>query len=164
MCLNIAEAINRGWVAGNAGDWYQKGIKAMFAFYGVNDGANTVSFLRTLAPGDYISYNVTFNYSDYFAQPAVAYAGNNAAGLKQILTQRYLTLARNSGLEAYYQWRRTGVPTFSTGSGIGNSGVIPLRYQYPSDELATNGVNAKAAIQSQYAGNDNINAKMWIIQ
>ncbi|MBC7509160.1 MAG: SusD/RagB family nutrient-binding outer membrane lipoprotein, partial [Ferruginibacter sp.] len=54
--------------------------------------------------------------------------------------------------------------TFSTGSGIGNSGVIPLRYQYPSDELATNGVNAKAAIQSQYAGNDDINAKMWIIK
>lgn len=164
MCLNIAEAINRGWVAGDANDWYQKGIKASFTFYGVNDGANSVSFLKTLAPGDYINYNITFSYSTYFAQQAVAYAGNNEAGLKQILTQRYLTLARNSGFEAYYQWRRTGVPMFLTGSGIGNSGVIPLRYQYPSDELATNNVNAKAAIQSQYAGNDDINAKMWIIK
>lgn len=164
MCLNIAEAINRGWITGNAATWYRKGVEAMFAFYGVNDGANTVSFLKTLAPGDYVSYPVTFNYNDYFAQPAVSYAGNNAAGLNQILTQRYLTLARNSGYEAYYQWRRTGVPVFSVGAGIGNSGVIPLRFQYPSAELSTNTVNVKAAVQSQYAGKDDINGKMWIIQ
>lgn len=164
MCLNIAEAINRGWATGDAGAWYKKGIEAMFAFYGINDGANTVSFLKTLAPGDYINYSINFSYNNYFAQPAVNYAGNNAIGLNQVLTQRYLTLARNSGLEAYYQWRRTGVPVFSTGAGIGNSGVIPLRYQYPSQELSTNTINYKAALQSQYAGNDNINAKMWIIQ
>lgn len=164
MCLNIAEAINRGWVSGDANTWYRKGVEAMFAFYGINDGANTVSFLRTLAPGDYINYSITFNYNDYFAQSAVNYAGNNATGLNQILTQRYLSLARNSGMEAYYQWRRTGIPVFSVGPGIGNSGVIPLRYQYPSSELSTNTVNYKAAVQSQYAGNDNINAKMWIIQ
>lgn len=164
MCLNIAEAINRGWVTGNAGDWYQKGIKAMFAFYGVNDGANTVSFLKGLAPGDYLNYSINFSYADYFAQPTVSYAGDNATGLNQILTQRYLTLARNSGYEGYYQWRRTGVPVFSTGAGIGNSGIIPLRFQYPSSELSTNTANNKAAVESQYAGNDNINAKMWIIQ
>lgn len=163
MCLTIAEAINRGWVTGNADDWYQKGIKAMFAFYGIVDGANTVSFLRTTAPGDYVSYTVNFSYSTYFNQPAVQYAGNNATGLNQILTQRYLSLARNSGLEAYNQWRRTGVPVFLTGPGIGNSGVIPLRYQYPSSELSTNRANNTAAVQSQYAGNDNINARIWVI-
>ena len=164
MCLNIAEAINRGWTTGDAGAWYRKGVEAMFGFYGVNDGANTVSFLRGSAPGDYITYPINFSYDAYFNQPAVKYAGNNATGLTQILTQRYLTLARNSGLEGYYQWRRTGVPVFEVGAGVGNSGVIPLRYQYPSDELSTNTENVKAAIQSQYAGNDNINAKMWIIQ
>ena len=164
MCLTIAEAINRGWVSGSADAWYQKGIKAMFTFYGVNDGANTVSFLKTTAPGDYINYSITFNYSDYFNQPEVKYAGDNATGLNQILTQRYLSLARNSGLEAYYQWRRTGIPTFSTGPGIGNSGVIPLRYQYPSSELSTNKDNYTAAVASQYGGNDNINAQMWIIK
>ena len=67
-------------------------------------------------------------------------------------------------LVGYYQWRRTGIPVFSAGAGTGNSNVIPLRYQYPSDEAQTNAENYKAAVQSQYAGNDNINAKMWIIQ
>lgn len=164
MCLTIAEAINRGWVTGNADDWYQKGIKAMFSFYGIVDGNNTVSFLRTTAPGDYLNYTINFSYSNYFDQPAVKYAGNNTTGLNQILTQKYLSLARNSGFEAYYQWRRTGVPAFLTGPGIGNSGVIPLRYQYPSGELSTNGNNLKASLQSQYGGNDNINAQMWLIK
>lgn len=164
MCLTIAEAIHRGWIAGSADTWYQKGIKAMFAFYGVNDGANTVQFLKTTAPGDYLSYNVNFSYADYFNQPAVKYAGANATGLNQILTQRYLSLARNAGLEAYYQWRRTGVPTFSIGSGVGNSGVIPLRYQYPASELSTNKENFTVAVANQYSGNDNINAPMWIIK
>ena len=164
MCLNIAEAINRGWITGSANTWYQQGVKAMFSFYGVADGANTVSFLKGTAPGDYVSYNVNFSYANYFSQPSVAYAGDNANGLNQILTQRYLSLARNSGLEGYYQWRRTGVPTFSTGPGVGNSNVIPLRYQYPSSELATNAVNNAAAVTSQYGGKDDINAKMWLIQ
>jgi hypothetical protein len=164
MCLNIAEAINRGWITGDAESWYQKGVKAMFSFYGIVDGANTVSFLKGLSPGDYVNYTVQFNYTDYFNQVAVKYAGNNATGLNQILTQRYLSLARNSGLEGYYQWRRTGIPSFDTGPGIGNSGVIPLRYQYPASELATNKDNYQAALSSQFGGKDDINAKMWVIK
>jgi Starch-binding associating with outer membrane len=164
MCLNIAEAINRGWVTGDADEWYQKGIKAMFSFYGVVDGDNTVSFLRGTAPGDYVNYTVNFKFADYFGQTSVKYAGNNATGLNQILTQKYLSLARNSGLEAYYQWRRTGIPAFLTGPGVGNSGVIPLRYQYPSSELSTNKDNYSNAVQSQYSGKDDINAKMWLIK
>jgi len=164
MCLNIAEAINRGWITGTADTWYQKGVKAMFSFYGIVDGANTVSFLKGTAPGDYINYTVNFSFTNYFNQATVKYAGDNATGLTQILTQRYLTLARNSGLEGYYQWRRTGIPVFSTGPGIGNSNVIPLRYQYPSSEIATNKDNYTAAVASQYAGKDDINAQMWIIK
>jgi len=165
MCLNIAEAVNRGWITGQSADtWYQKGVKAMFSFYGIVDGANTVSFLKGTAPGDYVNYTVNFSYTNYFNQAAVKYAGDNATGLNQILTQRYLTLARNSGLAGYYQWRRTGVPTFDIGPGTGNSNIIPLRFQYPSSELSTNGTNLNTALTSQYGGKDDINAKMWIIQ
>lgn len=113
---------------------------------------------------DYVTTNITFNYADYFAQTSVKYAGNNATGLNQILTQKYLAFARNSGLEGYYQWRRTGVPTFGTGSGTSTNGIIPLRFQYPSGELSTNATNYTAALTSQYAGKDDIFAKMWLIQ
>jgi hypothetical protein len=165
MCLTIAEAINRGWVTGDANDWYMKGVKASFSFYGIVDGPNTIALQRTGAPHDYINYTVPFSFTDYFNQPLVKYAGDNETGLNQILTQKYLAMARNSGMEPYYQWRRTGVPEFATGTGVSSSEEIPLRYQYPSEELATNPENYKAALVSQFGGdNDDIFAKMWIIE
>lgn len=163
VCFCIAEAINRGWTTGSADTWYQNGVKAMFDFYGIVDGNNTVT-LRSADGTANLTYNVPFSFATYFNQAAVKYKGDNANGLAQILTQKYLAYARNSGLQGYYQWRRTGVPVFSTGAGTGNGGVIPLRYQYPSGELTTNKTNITAALQSQYSGNDDINAKMWLIK
>jgi hypothetical protein len=163
MCLNIAEAINRGWVAGSADTWYQNGIKAMFGFYGITDGANTVT-LRNADGTASLTYPVTFNFADYFAQPSVQYQGDNANGLTQILTQKYLAYFRNSGLQGYYQWRRTGIPAFSAGTGTGNGGIIPRRFQYPTNESSVNSSNLKAALQSQYGGNDDINQDVWIVK
>ncbi len=165
MCFNIAEAINRGWVAGNAEDWYIKGIKASIAFYGITDGTNTVTFQKvggTLS--DYNSFTINYDWLTYYNQPAIKYAGNTAAGLNQILTQKYLAFYQNSGWEAYYNWRRTGVPAFLTGPGSGNSNRVALRFQYPVAEKSVNSTNVNSAIQSQFGGNDDINAKMWIIK
>ena len=165
MCFNIAEAINRGWLTGNAEDWYKKGIQAGIAFYGIVNGNNSVYFQKvggTLS--DYDTYTISYDWATYYAQPSITYAGNSAAGLNQILTQKYLAFYQNSGWEAYYNWRRTGIPTFHTGPGNGNSNRIALRFQYPTAEKSVNSSNVNAAIQSQFSGNDDINAKMWIIK
>ena len=168
MCFNIAEGINRGWATGNAAQWYQTGIFADFSFYGVQDGTNQVILQKPSgALGEDITYTVPFSYTNYMSQPLVQYAGNNPRGLEQILEQKFLALFRNSGLEGYYQWRRTGVPGFLQGpaqSGYGNGGNIPLRFQYPLDEANSNTANYTAAVQSQYGGKDDINEKMWILQ
>ncbi len=165
ICFCIAEAINRGWVSGNAAAWYKNGVTAMFAFYGITDGANTVTLQQAGGgPTDYVTYTVNFSFTNYFNQPAVQYAGNNAAGLAQILTQKYLAYARNSGYQGYYQWRRTGVPAFDAGPGTGNGGKIPLRFQYPTNEVTTNSTNYTAALKNQYGGQDDINAQMWLIK
>ncbi len=164
VCFDIAEAINRGWInGGDAESWYIKGTTAMFAFYGIKDGDNEI-VLRNLDGSGSITYTVPFIFADYFNQPLVKYKGNTNDGLTQILTQKYLAYARNSGLQAYFQWRRTGVPAFNSGPGTGNGGKIPLRYQYPSNEITANGTNLSAALQSQYGGNDDINAVMWLIK
>jgi Starch-binding associating with outer membrane len=165
MCFNIAEAINRGWVAGNAEDWYKKGIQASIGFYGIVNGNNSVCFQKaggTLS--DYDTYTINYDWNSYYAQTSVTYAGNTTAGLNQILTQKYLAFYQNSGWEAYYNWRRTGVPAFHTGPGNGNSNRIALRFQYPTAEKANNTANVNSAIQSQFGGQDDINAKMWIIK
>ena len=161
MCFCIAEAINRGWVSGDANTWYQNGIKAIWAFYGITDGDNNVVFQKGSGS---ITYSMPFSFTNYLNQPSVKYKGNNSDGLAQILMQKYLAYARNSGLQAYYQWRRTGVPTFSTGSGNGNGGVIPKRFQYPTNESTANPTNLQAALDAQFGGSDDINGIMWMIK
>jgi hypothetical protein len=140
LCFNIAEGINRGWATGSADDFYTKGVNASMAFYGIN------------------------NTADYLAQTTVKYAGNNADGLKQILNQKYLAFFQNSNYEAYFNWRRTGIPTFLSGVGTGNGGKIPMRFQYPLSEKTTNADNLKTAVDAQYAGKDDINNVMWILK
>ncbi len=66
--------------------------------------------------------------------------------------------------EAYYNWRRTGTPVFHTGPGTGNSQRVALRFEYPVSEKSINLGNVNSAIQSQFSGKDDINAKMWIIK
>lgn len=164
LMFNIAEGINRGWATGSAVDYYQKGISASMGFYGLKDGDNTVTFSRDGGIVNFDTYTVKFALTDYLAQPLVKYAGNTADGLNQILTQKYIAFFQNSGLEAFYNQRRTGVPTFLTGVGTGNSGRIPKRWQYPTNERTTNGDNLKATLMSQYGGNDDINATMWLLK
>jgi len=169
MCFNIAEAINAGWIGGSAEDWYKKGIQASISFYGIRDGINDFYYLKAggkvTESGDYINFKVNFDFATYYSQPAVTYAGNNPAGRDQILKQKYLAFFQHSGYEAYYNYRRTGIPAFAAGGpGTGNSGLIPKRFQYPGTERTTNGANLSAALQRQYSGSDNINASMWVIQ
>ncbi|HEY4935607.1 MAG TPA: SusD/RagB family nutrient-binding outer membrane lipoprotein [Puia sp.] len=166
MCFNIAEGINRGWATGTAETWYIKGIQASQSFYGIVDGENTIIVQARILNGAFTdsAISIYWPWAGYYAQPAVKYAGDNAAGLNQILTQKYLAYFRNSGLEGYYQWRRTGVPAFNAGPGTGNSGIIPIRWQYPVSESSTNTVNYNAAVQSQYGGQDDINQQMWLLK
>jgi hypothetical protein len=164
MCFNIAEAINRGWVTGDAEDWYKKGIQASIAFFGIVDGTNTGNYLpigKTL--GEWTSANFNFNFNTYYNQSKVIYEAGTA-GLNKILLQKYLSFFQNSGWEAYYNYRRTGVPAFSTGVGIGNNGNIPKRWAYPSNEQQRNPTNWKAAVDRQFTGADNINGEMWLIK
>ncbi|HVW95525.1 MAG TPA: SusD/RagB family nutrient-binding outer membrane lipoprotein [Mucilaginibacter sp.] len=169
LMFNIAEGINRGWATGNAEEYYTKGIQASMDYYSIpTTGTFTAYFYR---PGsssvtdasNYDTYTITTDWATYYGQDAVKYKGG-AAGLTQILTQKYLALFRQSGLEAYFTYRRTGVPAFTTGPGTGNGGRIALRFQYPSSERTANTANYNAALQSQYGGNDDINGTMWLLK
>lgn len=167
--FNIAEGINRGWAvstsaAGNAEDAYRKGILASWGFYGLKDGSNDVYFSRDGGYREFNTYSINANFAEYYAQPDVRYAGSGQTGLNQILTQKYLAFFQNSGLEAFYNQRRTGVPTFLTGVGTGNSGRIPKRWLYPNSERTTNAANLKEALDRQYGGKDDVNETMWLLK
>ncbi len=170
LCFNIAEGINRGWLTtASAETYYQAGIQASMAFYGLPaTGTYTAYFYR---PGstdvsldtNYDTYVIPINFTTYYAQPTVKYAAG-ATGLTEILQQKYLALFRHSGLEAYFNYRRTGVPPFTTGPGTGNGGRIAQRFKYSSAERAANTDNYQAALQSQFGGNDDINGVMYVLK
>jgi hypothetical protein len=161
MCFNLAEGINRGWASGDAAGYYAKGITASMNFLGINEGSSvTVSNLTaTKIYGTVTDLSVTA----YLAQPEVSYKGG-ADGLTQILQQKYIAFWQNSNWEAFFNQRRTGVPVFSTGPGNGNNNKIAARWQYPVAESAANKTNYDAAVQRQFAGVDDLNGKLWIVQ
>ncbi len=165
--FNLAEGISRGWAAGNAETYYNRGILTSMTFYGLKDGDNTVTFSRDGGAANFDNYTVKISTADYLAQPLVKYAGNTAAGLNQILTQKYIAFFQNSGMEAWYNQRRTGVPTFLTGVGTGNSNRIPKRWLYPTNERVYNADNYKAAVAGQFgadATGETVNALMWVLK
>jgi hypothetical protein len=160
LCFNIAEAINRGWITGNAEEFYTKGIVASMKFYGLEDNAKVEI---TEADQDVVLKTVTVSVSNYLNQPAVKYAGNTTAGLTQILTQKYLAFFQSSGQEAYFNYRRTGVPAFHEGPGTGNNGKIPKRWLYPFSELTNNKEMLIQALQNQFGTQtDDLNNELWI--
>ncbi|MBS4066873.1 MAG: SusD/RagB family nutrient-binding outer membrane lipoprotein [Chitinophagaceae bacterium] len=164
MCFNIAEAIHRGWVTGDAEQWYKNGIDAMIKFYGITNGSNTFYFLRSGNPtniADYKTASYNFNFDTYYNQATVKYE-TGLAGLNKILLQKYLAFFMNSGWEAFLNQRRTGVPVFSVGAGIGNGGVLPKRWTYPVTEQNVNNSNWKAAVDRQFGGQDVVGGELWM--
>lgn len=163
MCFNIAEAINRGWVTGDAESFYKEGIFASWEFYGIVPGA-TLEITEPDEDNVLATVPVTLSTLDnYYAQTAVEYAGDNASGLEQIITQKYLAFYQNSGQEAYFNYRRTGIPVFDVGPGTGNGGVIPKRWIYPTSERTNNTENYNAALTNQFGSEvDDLNHELWI--
>lgn len=162
QCFNIAEGINRGWAAGDANEYYVTGIKASMAIYGIGDQ----SIITVTSQDDEVLGTVSVDLADYLAQADVAYKGG-ADGLTQILTQKYLAFFQNSGLEAFYNQRRTGVPEFYVGPGTGfggNDPRIPKRWLYPSAEETANASNLHEALQRQFGGTDTKDGDLWILK
>ena len=138
--FSIAEAINRGWLAGNAADYYNQGIAESMKFY-----------------------NIVQSEIDKFliANP---YPGDTEKGLQKILEQKYMAFFENSGRQAFYNYRRTGIPAFDIGQSNSNNNQIPVRWAYPTSEYTTNEVNVKASLKTQFNGADTQNGVMWLIK
>lgn len=132
----LAEAAEKGLISGDASAYYTNGVKAAFQFVGL-----TAS-------------------DAYLNQTGVAYTGTSAEKLTKIGTQKWISLFYQ-GLEAWFDWRRTGIPALLPSVDNQNEDRIPVRFIYPIREQALNAVNRDAAVQRQ--GPDDINTKMWYL-
>ena len=169
MLFNIAEGLERGWAAtSTAASYYQAGIKTSMGFYGIDvtQHSFTAWFLPASANAvtQVQAYPFTFDWATYYAQSSVSLSSTQSTAISQIVLQKYLAMYETSGYEGYYNWRRTGSPAFQGGAGIGNNGVVPLRWSYPTTEQIQNSANWSAALKSQGFSADDLNQKMWVLQ
>ncbi len=157
VCFDLAEAAQKGWsVGGSAATWYNKGIEASFDLWEV--------FHSYQDDVDHYAGCVK-DFDDYIAQPTVAYDGT----LSRIMEQKWVA-SWQASVEAYMDWRRTGLPTLNIGYAS-KRGAIPLRFAYHNTELQSNTANTNAAInkleESSYVGPDGKNSpwsKSWLLQ
>ena len=143
--FSIAEAAHRGWISANAAEHYNNAVTGSMEWYGV-DGAAITDYITNKQP--YITGN---------------------AGLQRLLEQKYIAFAENSDQEAFFNYRRTGVPTFMFGveNGIDpNLGEkYPVRWSYPGIEFTGNYENYAAALISQFGSeNNDIEQVIWLLK
>lgn len=144
----LAEARERGFITtGSAEEYYLKGIQASMDYYKERyESINLPEIAEKL--------EVT---EAYLAQSEVAYTGSTDEKLAKIGKQKWLSLFF-TGLEAWYDWRRTGYPEIAPGPAAFIN-TVPVRYMYPSSVQALNGENYQAVIQRQ--GPDAITTRVW---
>lgn len=137
VSFTLAEAAQRGWpVGGSAAAFYEQGIRASMAQWGVTDQAAINAFL---------------------ANPAIAYQGGTA-GLRQIALQKWIALYTD-GIQAWSEWRRTCVPETVKPGPAAIINTVPRRYQYSIREGSVNADNVLAAVQRQ--GPDDFTSRIY---
>lgn len=157
--LAKAEAAQRGWISGSAEAFYNAGVTASFAQWGVSGAAAYLA-------GDFANFNTGSGgggqigfLGDYPAVP-----GQDAfttTPLQRIQLQRYLA-SFGDGIQAWAEWRRTGVPNLKpTVYATNNPKEIPRRLTYGTSEYALNKQNVEAAAAALPGGQDVMNARMW---
>ncbi|WP_268035994.1 SusD/RagB family nutrient-binding outer membrane lipoprotein [Algoriphagus sp. PAP.12] len=134
VLFSMAEAVERGWISGDAEDLYYQGIEASLDQYGVAAG-----------------------YDDYIANSWVKFDSSKA--MEQILTQKWIANFLN-GYESWSEWRRTGFPTLTPAEdALNTSGEIPVRQAYPLFEVNLNSTNYDAVVARQ--GADDLDTHVW---
>jgi hypothetical protein len=132
----LAEAAEKGYITGDAEAFYLDGIRGTMTYYGTEASA------------------------DYLSQSGVAYTGTREEKLAKIAQQKWLSLFM-VGLEAWFDYRRTGLPVLTPGPNA-SLDQLPVRIQYPDDEQVLNAINYQVVISAQ--GADEITTETWLTQ
>ncbi|MDR6943492.1 SusD/RagB family nutrient-binding outer membrane lipoprotein [Mucilaginibacter pocheonensis] len=134
VLFDQAEAVARGFIAGNAAALYTQAIQASLKQYGITDT----------------------DISTYVNSAAVQYDASNFK--KSIGNQKWIALF-GQGLEAFAEWRRLDYPQLQPAVAGALNEKMPVRFIYPGTEQSLNGTSYKAAVAHQ--GADVLTTRLW---
>ena len=143
----LAEAVVRGWIQGDAKQYYENGVRASFEFY------------ETYAT-EYSQYVTPDSATSYLARPLVRFDNTltDEQKIERIIFQKYCVSFYQGGWDPYFENLRTGYPGFRHLA----SNPIPYRWMYPDTEYRYNTANVEEAITRQFgANNDRTTAQPW---
>ncbi len=150
--LLMAEAAHRGWIPGNAADYYNKGVRAAMTQFTAYPNAKAL-------------------YQEYMTDAAInAYLAANpfdpSKALEQINTQYYIATFCDA-YETFANWRRSGYPKLNPinpakpyPNSVTQGKSIPRRFTYPIDESTVNKANYEEAVQRLSDG-DTFLSRVW---
>jgi hypothetical protein len=146
--LLLAEAAQRGWISGDAGEMYDEGVRLAFSQL-IQTGANWSEAQAEALANAYLAHNPY----------------NAATGLQQINEQYWVAIFMDE-YEGFANWRRSGFPVLTPvnyPSPLINQtgGVIPRRFTYPQSEVSINGANYNDAVSRLSNGNTMLSRVWW---
>lgn len=143
----LAEAVVRGWISGDAKQYYENGVRASFAWY------NTYA-------GDYAQYVTDAAATQYLAGSLVKWddALTQEQKIERIIFQKYCVSFFQGDWDPFFEHLRTGYPEFAHLADT----PVPYRWMYPDTENKYNTQNVEAAVKSQFGeNNDKITSMPW---
>lgn len=130
----LAEAAERGWITGDASNYYNTAIAASMEQWGITDPSAI---------------------ADYIAHDDVSYDSTNP--IKSIGNQKWISLYMQ-GVQSWSEWRRLQYPELEIARDAVIEG-IPRRKGYPPSEINLNKSNYDAAVARQ--GTDDLLTRVW---
>ena len=164
-----AEAALFGFqVGGNAGDFYNEGVRLSFEQHNV---AGYEAYIQddTSRPTSYSDPAGLNSYSSLLSEITIKWdeAATDEQKQERIITQKWIANF-NNGNEAWADYRRTNYPNLMPATDAGNKsdGIVSSQFgarrmKYPLAEYTNNGENVNAAV-SQYLGcPDRMSTRLW---
>ena len=115
-----AEAIERGYISGNAQAMFENGITASFNLLGISGSA-----------AGYITASQNVNL--------IGWTGS-ANKIEAIMTQKWIAMCGVNAVESWIDYTRTGFPNIPL-PNIAEQTTRPNRMLYPASEYSTNSAN-----------------------
>ena len=153
VALMKAEAIERGYVGGNAGQAFRDGVRAALDYLSMYGSEADIS---------------ASDIDAYVDERGTAYAGASTAERIRMINEQYWAATYMNHYESFANWRRSGYPDLEEspvdmeGSypGSATAGNFIRRLTYPVSEASQNTENYEQALSQQ--GIENVlDARVW---
>jgi hypothetical protein len=160
--LNRAEAVARGWGADKSGQTATQLLQTAIT-------QNLLSLENMTAANNRIDASrpvltnliTTGTEGTAYIAARLNDATTAPGGILQVIGEEKWKVLYGQAFDAWAEWRRTGYPALVPATDFLNTGVIPRRYAYPTEEQSLNSANYDIGVAALSPAVDLGSSKIW---